>query len=149
MVLLDQFTKYLVRTKLYLGEVVPVTPFFRITFITNTGVAFGMFQGGNVFFIIFTLLVLTAFYFWYRRWKDMLTSAVRNAFILILAGAIGNLIDRVVHGCVIDFLELHIKQYSWPAFNVADSCISIGGALLFVSILLDKRNINGNVPGNI
>ncbi|MBN1622200.1 MAG: signal peptidase II [Endomicrobiales bacterium] len=138
-ILADQITKYLVRTNLFLGQSIPITPFFRLTYITNTGIAFGLFRGANIFFIVLAIVILTVFYFWIKKNKDVLSDWMKISFALIFAGAIGNLIDRIVRGSVIDFLDFHIRQYSWPAFNVADSCITIGGVILFFSVLKLKK----------
>ncbi|MFH1367725.1 MAG: signal peptidase II [Elusimicrobiota bacterium] len=132
---LDQVTKYIIRMKFFPCETHVVLPFFQLTYVTNTGISFGLFQGGNAVFTVLTALVLAGFIFWYVRNKPKLTAWLRWSVILIVSGASGNLIDRIFHGRVIDFLEFHIGTHYWPAFNVADSCISVGGVILFLSVL--------------
>lgn len=140
LLLLDQATKYLVRSRLLLGQTIEVLPFFQITYITNTGVAFGLFQGANVFFIFFSIIILVIFFLWYRKNYQQLTKLQQLCIFTIGSGAIGNLLDRIVQGRVIDFLELHLSNYYWPAFNVADSCITVGGVVLFLSFLRKDKN---------
>ena len=141
LVLLDQFTKYLVRKNLILGQTVFVNSFFNISYITNTGIAFGMFKNANAFFAVFTVVFLILFAVYFKKNKDNLSTIIKTAFMLIFAGALGNLVDRLTQGHVIDFLDFHIKDYYWPSFNVADSCISIGGVILFLSLLKSDKNV--------
>jgi signal peptidase II len=135
LVALDQMTKYIVRTRLALGESVEITFFFRLNHAVNSGVAFSMFQGANRFFAVFSILVLAGIFFWYRKNRSFLSAGVKLSLLLIVAGAVGNLIDRIVHGHVVDFLLFGIGSYQWPSFNVADSCITVGGLILFYNIL--------------
>jgi signal peptidase II len=139
LVLLDQATKYLILTRLALGETVTVTPHFQLTHVVNTGVAFSMFQGANAFFAVFTAVVLAAIAFWYRKNRAQLTAGMKTALLFIVAGACGNLIDRLVHGHVIDFITVWLGSYPWPSFNVADSCITVGGVILFFILLRPDR----------
>jgi signal peptidase II len=131
---LDQLTKRLVLRSINPYEARVVVPdFFSLVNVTNTGAAFGSFRGNNTFFIaisIVALVVVTVLLVRARRpdaWRDLSLS-------LLLAGILGNLTDRLLYGHVIDFLlfNLHIRYADpWPAFNVADSCISIA-VVLFV-----------------
>ena len=132
LVILDQATKYFVRLKLSPGETIAVTSFFQVTYLTNSGIVFSMFQGANVLFAVFTVVVLAGFSAWYLINARGLSLVARTAFILVASGAAGNLIDRVLFGHVTDFLDFYVGNYHWPSFNVADSCISVGGALLFI-----------------
>lgn len=136
----DQFTKYLIYTRLYPGQAIEVTPFFRIVYAMNTGIAFSMFQGANHVFSVITALIIGGFLLWYRKNRAAIPPALKAAFTLVIAGAAGNLIDRVAHGYVVDFLDFSIGSYHWPAFNVADSCITVGGILLFLlSFFVDQQ----------
>jgi len=120
--LIDQITKYLAIKFLSPDGIVKLLPFLNLVYVENTGTAFGMFKFlGSGFFIIIALVV-TGFLV-YMYFKD-----TQNWFIysLIIAGALGNIIDRLIYGYVIDFIDLHLKNLHWPAFNVADSAISIG-----------------------
>ncbi|ACI21609.1 MULTISPECIES: signal peptidase II [Thermodesulfovibrio] len=131
--LIDQITKYLAIKFLSPDGIVKLLPFLNLVYVENTGTAFGMFKFlGSGFFIIIALVV-TGFLV-YMYFKD-----TQNWFIysLIIAGALGNIIDRLIYGYVIDFIDLHLKNLHWPAFNVADSAISIG-IVLFVYKNLKK-----------
>ncbi|GLI53950.1 signal peptidase II [Thermodesulfovibrio yellowstonii] len=131
--LIDQITKYLAIKFLAPDGIIKLLPFLNLVYVENTGTAFGMFKFlGSGFFIIIALVV-TGFLV-YIYFKD-----TKNWFIysLIIAGALGNIIDRLIYGYVIDFIDLHLKNLHWPAFNVADSAISIG-IVLFVYKNLKK-----------
>lgn len=130
---LDQATKALVLTSFDLGDTRPVVPgFFDLVHVANTGAAFGIFQQFPWFFTIlktFALAVI-AILIWRGKFHSKLA---RTIAALLLAGVAGNLTDRLLHGYVVDFLsfDLHIPFANpWPAFNVADSCISISAILL-------------------
>jgi signal peptidase II len=132
--LLDQWAKYLVRSHLSMSEVIPVLPFFNIVYVDNVGSAFGMFKGlGNPLFIgisVAAIVVITAMII---KIRDN-----RLALSLILGGAVGNMTDRIVHGYVIDFLDFYAGRHHWPAFNIADSALTLGIALLLVDTLFHK-----------
>lgn len=135
-VIADQITKYIVRTEMSHHDSIPVLgAFFRLTYVENSGIAFGInFEGGSVVFTVLhsvaTVVVLG--YLWASREKEFL---LRFSLALILGGAVGNLTDRFVFGKVVDFLHLSIGQYSWPVFNVADSSVTVGMVLfLYISI---------------
>lgn len=131
--LLDQATKLLAEHSLLLHETVPVVPFFNITLAYNTGAAFSFLadQGGwqRWFFSLLALLVSIALVVWISRLKRH-EKGVGYALSLILGGAVGNLIDRVLYGHVIDFLDVYYGSYHWPAFNIADSAICVGAVLM-------------------
>ena len=132
---LDQWSKQLVLRSISPYEARIVVPgFFSLVHVPNTGAAFGSFQGNNTFFIVISivaLVVVTVLLVRRRRpdaWRDL-------SLALLLAGILGNLTDRLLYGHVIDFLlfNLHIRYADpWPAFNVADSCISIAVVLFVV-----------------
>lgn len=129
-IILDQLTKAIITQYLYLHQSIEVVSgFFNITYIRNPGAAFGLFHdSGEVFRTIFligvSIVALGAIFFVYRRAKANLPACI--ALSLIAGGAIGNLVDRIRFGEVTDFLDFYIGQYHWPAFNVADSAITIG-----------------------
>lgn len=129
---LDQASKYAILQTFALGDYIPVTAFFDLVRAHNTGAAFSLFadQAGwqRTFFITIALVASAVIVYLLRQQSGSLL--FRLALSLILGGALGNLIDRVVHGYVVDFLYFHIHQHYWPAFNVADSAITIGAALL-------------------
>ena len=136
---LDQITKYLINYAFLPGSSLEILPFFRITYATNTGIAFSLFQNSNTFFIIFAIIVLGALGFWYVKNYEKMPAIVNVSLVLIFSGAIGNLIDRIFRGHVVDFLDFSIGSYHWPAFNVADSCISVGGIILLITLLTVKK----------
>ncbi len=141
LVLLDQATKWLVVRNLALGEAIPVIPgFFDLVHVLNRGASFGMLNRGDItwqrwFFIAMTLVAIAVIVYMVRMSKPE-ERLLRLALGGILGGAVGNLIDRVRQGMVVDFLDFSIGTYHWPAFNVADSAISVGAVLLIVSFYL-------------
>ena len=144
LVLADQVTKIIVRKHMVLYESIPVIDnFFYLTFLTNDGMAFGInFPFGIYIFtsisIILTILLL--YYLWTIKSEGIV---IRTGISMILSGAIGNLIDRIYLGDVVDFLDFAIGSYHWYVFNLADSYVTIGMALvLFDSIILDKKRLN-------
>lgn len=131
---LDQFTKYLIKSNVSPYEIIRVLPFFNIVYVENIGSAFGMFKSlGNFFFIIIAALAMVFVTVLTIKDKDN-----RLAFSLILGGAAGNLTDRIIHGYVIDFLDVHIGKHHWPAFNVADSALTVGIFLLMIKMVFHK-----------
>lgn len=139
-ILLDQSSKYWIVTNFSLYETMEVVPgFFNITYLTNTGAAFGILAGQPAlwrqgFFIGVALIAMVAIAFMYRRLSDE-SVWYEVALGLIGGGALGNLIDRVRLGRVVDFLDVYIDTHHWPAFNVADSAITVG-VILFLLINL-------------
>jgi signal peptidase II len=127
---LDRFTKHLVETRLQFGDIKPVTPFFNLTYVTNTGAAFGVGENQNTFFIGISILILILLFVIAR--KSGAGFKVKTAFALIVGGALGNLYDRITRGSVTDFLDFYAGAHHWPAFNVADSSILVGAALVAV-----------------
>jgi signal peptidase II len=142
-VLVDQVTKEIVRHTFSLHETLEVIPgFFAFTHIRNTGVAFGLFageatQGRTLFFLLVSLLALGIIFYFYARTAPG-KPWVNGALAMILGGALGNLIDRLRFGNVIDFLDFYVGSVHWPAFNVADSAISVGVGILFFFVLSQK-----------
>ena len=131
-VAVDLSTKYYFDTTFTYGETRYVTPFFNWVLVYNPGAAFSFLAnaGGwqREFFIVVTL-VITSGLLWLLKSNEY-NRLLGGAISLIIGGALGNLFDRVVHGHVIDFIQLHVAGYYWPAFNVADSAICIGAGLL-------------------
>ena len=131
-VAVDLSTKYYFDTTFTYGETRYVTPFFNWVLVYNPGAAFSFLAnaGGwqREFFIVVTL-VITSGLLWLLKSNEY-NRLLGGAISLVIGGALGNLFDRVVHGHVIDFIQLHVAGYYWPAFNVADSAICIGAGLL-------------------
>jgi signal peptidase II len=130
-VVLDQLTKYLVRANLALGESVPDEGPLRITYVTNTGAAFGILQGQTLFLMVTTFFGLAAILLYYL-YPPMEHGVLRLALGLQLGGAVGNLADRVRLGKVTDFIDVG----PWPSFNVADSSIVVGVTIIISFFLL-------------
>jgi signal peptidase II len=130
-VLADQLTKYIVDRTMPLHYSIPIIDsFFSLTYIRNTGAAFGIFSGSHEafrlpFLIIVSLIAIGFIFTMLKRLRESETG-LTIALAFILGGAIGNLIDRVIYGEVIDFLDVYWSNYHWPAFNLADSFITIG-----------------------
>jgi signal peptidase II len=131
---LDQVTKYLVRASLALGESFPEEGPLRITYVTNTGAAFGILQGQTLFLMVTTFFGLAAILLYYL-YPPMEHGILRLALGLQLGGAVGNLADRMRLGKVTDFIDVG----PWPAFNVADSSIVVGVAIIIGFFLLAER----------
>lgn len=136
--LIDQGTKYIIATKLQLHEQIPVIgDFFVITSHRNTGAAFGILENQRWFFIVITVIVVLAIVWYLQRIKNSSNKLLPTALALVLGGAIGNFLDRALNGEVVDFLMLNFGSYTFPIFNIADSCIVVGVALIVLDSFLD------------
>ncbi len=122
---LDQLTKWLITSNMAWGQSIPEEGFFRITFVHNTGSAFGLFQGYGMILTIIAFVAVAAM-IWLYRSSPMPSFLMRAALGLQMGGAIGNLIDRLRLGYVVDFMDVG----PWPVFNVADSSVVVGIAIL-------------------
>lgn len=142
---LDVVTKFLVRARMPLGSEISLLPFFSLVHVTNTGIAFGLFQERNAFFIGLGIVVMgaLALYAVHLLRTDRFTALVLAG---VLGGALGNMTDRVVHGEVTDFLDFYWGSHHWPAFNVADSAICVGAALLVIASLREGRRPTKQSP---
>ena len=134
--ILDRLSKMIIQANLELGQSIPVIPgFFHITYILNPGAAFGMLKGETWFFILTSMLVLgVIIFFQYKVPKE--EKLMRICLGMIAGGAIGNLIDRLLSGKVIDFLDFKIWSY---IFNIADSMIVVGGIIFVFLIYRSER----------
>lgn len=126
---LDRLTKRLAQSRLVYGEPFAVLPSFNLTYLENTGAAFGMGQDMNKFFIWLSVVILITLFIFARK-AGRGNIGVKTAFAFVVGGALGNLYDRITHGSVIDFLDFYAGAHHWPAFNVADSSIFVGACLL-------------------
>jgi signal peptidase II len=144
--LLDQYTKHFVDTHIRRHEIITIIPgFFNLTNVRNPGAAFGVLSEmhgawRSVFFISVTLIALIVIAVLIRKTHERL---LVFAFSLIAGGAIGNVVDRVRYGEVIDFIQWYVKSYYWPSFNIADSAISIGVGLLAIDMMFLKKSEPG------
>ncbi|ETT74261.1 lipoprotein signal peptidase [Paenibacillus sp. FSL R7-277] len=137
--LIDQGTKYLIATRLELAEQIPVIKdFFIITSHRNRGAAFGILEGQQWFFIVITVIVVCGIV-WYLDKARKTRKLLPTALALVLGGAIGNFLDRILNGEVVDFLMFNFGSYTFPIFNVADSCIVVGVGLIILDTLLEVK----------
>jgi signal peptidase II len=145
-ILADQFTKALVQQNFMLGESITIIDgLFNLTYVRNPGAAFGIGRDANDFVRAFFFLfipVIACGWMVYLIWKERNgNSLLCLAYSLILAGAIGNLIDRFSLGYVVDFLDFYIGESHFPAFNIADSAISIAAGLLILDYIIQIRKV--------
>jgi len=135
----DQLTKAITMASLTPGQSLPLLPHvLHVTYVQNTGAAFGLFKGQQLVFIVFSIIVIG----WMIRellTKPAMDAVLRWACALLLGGAAGNLIDRLRFGYVVDFIDLRV----WPVFNIGDSAITIGVSLLVLHSILTRHTGNG------
>lgn len=150
MIVLDQWTKWVATESLNYGVPVPVNAFLDWTLLHNPGAAFSFLsdQGGwqRWFFSAIALVVSLVLVIWIWRLPDD-KKLESLALSLVLGGAIGNLIDRVQLGYVVDFISVHYQSYYWPAFNIADSAICVGVALLIIDMVFFANKTPDEVAG--
>lgn len=138
-VAVDQIAKQLVVRNLSWYEAVPLLPHLNLVYMKNTGAAFSMMSDASpILFVLLGVGVSIAILLWLRRHpRDQHMVAV--ALSLIMGGALGNVIDRVTRGYVVDFVDFYVGNWHFAAFNVADSAITCGAALLILDMLIDMR----------
>lgn len=141
-VALDQISKLLVMLKLQAGDTVPlIKNVLHITFVCNTGAAFGLFKGGFIFFILISIIAVCIILYViinsFRNPAQKYSFLFNLCLVFIMSGTIGNLIDRFRLGYVIDFIDIRV----WPVFNFADTFISIGSCILLYAIIKKKPEI--------
>ena len=135
--LIDRITKIIVSSILKTGEsIILIKNFFSITLAKNTGIAFSLLEGKIDIVIIVTLIVLFLIIDMLR--KNNIKENEKKYYALMIGGALGNLLDRIIYGYVIDFLDFKIINYNYPIFNIADSCIVIGMILLLINSIKEK-----------
>ena len=145
-VALDQWSKWMIKTSFSLYQSEPIIEgFFYFTYVTNDGMAFGLsFPGGKTVLLILTF-ILTGIIMW-MLWKEKNShNLIRYGLTLILAGAIGNMIDRMLYGKVVDFLDIMVGSFNWYIFNVADSAVTSGMILFILHTIIvgEKKPISG------
>ena len=136
--ILDQFIKFIITTNLSIADTINVIKnFFRITYVENSGAAFSIFENSRVFLILLSILILSFIvYYITKRKKDS-----KFEFIIygtLIGGILGNLIDRIRFGYVIDYLDFNFGSYSFPVFNLADTFIVISGIILMIKIMMEE-----------
>ncbi len=153
--LLDQATKAVVVERFTAATAIPVIPgLFRLVLVENTGMAFGILDDSSsplAFWLLTLLSTAVLGFVAYLVWTHPASQGPRSlggfGLAVILGGAAGNVVDRLARGKVIDFLDLYLGAYHWPAFNIADSAIVIGVALLLVDLLRGRRDRTGDIAG--
>jgi len=147
MVILDQLTKKIAEAELLLHKPVAIFPSFNFTLMYNKGAAFSFLSeaGGwqRIFFVALSTIISIFLFFWLKQIstdnKQKNNQLLQIAIALILGGAVGNLIDRAMTGAVVDFIQLYYSTYYFPAFNIADSAITVGAALLIIDMFLESK----------
>mgnify|MGYP003294010319 CR=1 FL=1 len=137
-ILLDQISKFLIQSTIFVGETFSIVPFFNLVLTYNKGVSFSFLSSDSSympwFLALFSIFISILLVHWIQKEKEIKT---RIGLTLILGGALGNAIDRIRIGAVIDFLDFYIGSYHWPAFNIADSAICIG--VFFILICMKGK----------
>lgn len=138
-ILSDQVSKFYILKNISINQSLEIIPeFFNLTLVQNTGTAFGLCKGNAFALSLLTIVtvILLIFYFLKYAKKDRLLS---QGLCLIVGGAVGNFMDRVFRGHVVDFLDFYLRDYHWYAFNIADSAISIGAGLLILKLMQNPK----------
>ena len=144
-IVLDQLSKLYIATHMRLFEIISVLPVFNIVLFHNTGVAFSMLAGAAGWtrwcFIALALGITAAIVVWLIRMPAGASRWLAAGLSLVAGGALGNAMDRLTHGYVVDFLQFHYQGWFFPSFNVADSAISVGAALLLLDGMFLQRRV--------
>ena len=142
----DQLTKFLVRYYLYPGQEIKIFSFFSLTYVRNSGLLFGLFPGSNSWLAVLSFFILLGL--WWQRKVIFPSDRLGNlAWQIILAGGLGNLLDRITQGEVIDFLDFYWQNWHWPAFNLADVSVNVG--IFFWALSAIIREMKKNVSSSI
>lgn len=140
---LDQISKHLIAAHMRLYDTIVILPVFNISLLHNNGAAFSFLAGASGwqrwFFVALALVVAILIVYWLWRMPAKGDRSLAAGLALVAGGALGNVVDRLVHGYVIDFVQVHYHGWYFPAFNVADSAITVGAALLLLDSLLKPR----------
>ncbi|AVQ36436.1 signal peptidase II [Staphylococcus kloosii] len=137
--ILDQITKFIIASSMRIGDSFEVIPgFLNITSHRNNGAAWGILSGKMSFFFIITIIILIVLIVFYIK-EAKYNLFMQIALSLLFAGALGNFIDRLFHGEVVDFIDTYIFGYNFPIFNVADSSLTIGVILIIITLLIDVK----------
>ena len=143
-VLLDQWIKYLVEAYLPFQQAVPIVPYLALYRTWNEGVAFSFLSGMSGWAIIAMRLAIVAFILWWWRSSRDAHGRVHLGFSMVIAGAVGNIVDRFVYGHVVDYVLFHTESWSFAVFNLADSLITVGAAVIgFCEIFLNRKQQDG------
>lgn len=137
---LDQLMKSLLHKFLYVNQTIEILPFFSITYVRNEGAAWSLFTGRQFLLILMSFIALILLYYYFVKNKKI-NSFEQMSYGILFGGILGNLMDRIIRGYVIDFFDFKIGSYAFPVFNFADICIVIG--IFFVILFLWKEEKNG------
>lgn len=141
-IILDQITKYYATRYLKGMDAKSIIGnFFQLSYVENRGAAFGILQDKKFFFIIITVIVVSVLIWTMKKYAYKMNIFFKFSMVMLLGGTIGNFIDRLRQGYVVDFLSFNFGNYSFPVFNIADICIVLGTILLMGIITLDKDDI--------
>lgn len=142
----DQVTKHLIRDLMYIGQSNSVLgDFVRLTYVENPGIAFGIrVPNGWIFTILSILAVIGIVIYLIRQWHE--SRWIKFSLSLILGGAVGNLIDRIIFSKVVDFVDVGIGTLRWPVFNVADSAVVVGMFILFFTMYHEEKKQHSSNP---
>lgn len=138
-IIIDQVSKLIVSRLMYRGQTIPLIPhIFNITYVKNPNAAFGIPIGSPIVMMVLTSIATVLLIFYFTRLKEP-GSLLYVGLALIIGGAIGNLVDRFRMRQVIDFIELGVRQFKWPVFNIADSCVTIGIVVILWSWIFGRK----------
>lgn len=142
-IILDQVSKYAaIKYLKHQRPIVIIENFFQFNYVENRGAAFGILQGKRIFFLIITIAVVLIISFYLFKYYNQMSLLTKIAFAMLIGGAIGNLIDRMRFGYVVDFISVRlINQYDFPVFNIADICVVISTIFIVYLVLFDKLEI--------
>ncbi|MCX8093321.1 MAG: signal peptidase II [Candidatus Goldbacteria bacterium] len=146
---IDQISKYFIRTTMEVFDsFIVVKDFFRITYIENTGISFGLFGGAEnplkrwILVILVSIAAISIIIYWFLNMKNSFLFNLSCGFIV--GGAFGNLTDRILKGSVTDFIEVGYKELTWPVFNMADTFVTIGVILFIIHYFFYERKENAS-----
>ncbi len=138
LILLDLFSKFLIQNNLILNQSIKINEFLDIVYVQNYGVSFGLFSDFFYYWILVIIGLIVVFFIFY-----LMIISNKNfekiAYLVIIIGAMGNIIDRIINSYVVDFISFHYKDYYWPAFNIADIYITIGIIMLLFSFFINTK----------
>lgn len=142
LIALDQLSKFVISSKMTVGQSLEIVPgFFNLTYLRNTGAGFSLFEGQRSFFLIITVLAIAIFV---HQWKRCNENKIleKTSYLILIAGTMGNFIDRLLFGSVVDFLDFYLGNNHFPVFNFADILLTLGVLLLlFISWKGGQNNV--------
>lgn len=140
LVLLDQIIKFLITHFIALGDTISIIPgLFHLTYVKNIGAAWSILEGRGVLLILITLIAIAAIYLVFLKDKNF-TAKETLLYSLLMGGIMGNLLDRIFRGYVIDYLDFTLGSYQYPIFNIADTCIVIAAICIIIQLIGEEKN---------